>query len=258
MARPRGSRKQREQDQRMMTGAGRFIGYIRVSTAGQETNGHSLAGQTTRLREAAEREGIDLVEIVQDVESGAKQRDGLDDVWARVRAGEAEGILFGKTDRLGRSQLHLASLVEQARAEGISLLSSDEGWQVRRGELVNETLPFLIALAQVERERISRRTKEGLQAARQKGVTLGAPARNTDLQERAADLRRRGKTLQEIADLFNDEGRRTATGAEYKATTVYRMVNRVDPAANPEGGHPRERACRRGGKGRKTKAGTKS
>ena len=36
---------------------------------------------------------------MQDAESGAKQRDGLEDVWARVRAGEAEGILFGKTDR---------------------------------------------------------------------------------------------------------------------------------------------------------------
>ena len=237
MARPRGSKKQLEAERRLMTGAGRFIGYIRVSTAGQETNGHSLDGQTTRLREAADREGVVLVDIVQDVESGAKQRDGLDDVWARVQAGEAEGILFGKTDRLGRSQLHLASLVEQARDEGISLLSSDEGWQVRRGELVNETLPFLIALAQVERERISRRTKEGLAAARAKGVTLGAPARNTDLQDRATELRRQGKTLQEIADLFNDEGWRTATGAEYKATTVYRMVNRVDPNANPEGGH---------------------
>ena len=102
---------------------------------------------------------------------------------------------------------------------------------------MNEPLPFLIALAQVERERISRRTKEGLQAARQKGVTLGAPARNTDLQDRAADLRRQGKALQEIADLFNAEGHRTATGAEYKTMTVYRMVNRVDPGANPEGGH---------------------
>ena len=108
---------------------------------------------------------------------------------------------------------------------------------MRRGELVNETLPSLIALAQVERERISRRTKEGLAAARQKGVTLGAPARNTDLQERATDLRRRGESLQAIADRFNAEGHRTATGAEFKRTTVWRMVNRMDPEANPEGGY---------------------
>lgn len=237
MARPRGSKQQRQRELRLATGGGKMIGYIRVSTSGQELKGHSLQGQITRLHEAAQREGIELLEIVQDVESGAKQRDGLDDVWARVREGEAEGILFPKLDRLGRSQLHLASLVEQARDEGISLFSADEGWQVHRGELKNEALPFLIALAQVERERISRRTKDGLAAARQKGIVLGRPALNTDLQERAAELRRQGWTTQQIADLFNAEGHQTAKGAEYKTMTVYRMINRVDPQANPEGGH---------------------
>ena len=237
MARPRGSKKQREQEQRMLTGAGRFIGYIRVSTVDQGTNGHSLDGQRQRLQEAADREGVELVDVVCDVKSGAKQRDGLDEVWARVLAGEAEGILFPKLDRVGRSQIHLATLVEQARDRGVSLLSSDEGWQVQRGELCNEALPFLIALAQVERERISRRTREGLAVVKASGKKLGHAARNTELQERATELRRSGMTLQAIADLFNEEGHKTATGAEYKPTTVARMVNRVDPAANPEGGY---------------------
>ena len=237
MARPRGTAMQRRQAERLVNGAGRFIGYIRVSTVGQDTNGHSLAGQTTRLQEAARREGVELVDIVHEVESGAKQRDELDEVWKRVRAGEAEGILFPKLDRLGRSQLHLAECVEVAQAEGISLLSSDEGWHVQRGRLVNEALPFLIALAQVERERISRRTKEGLQAAREKGVRLGAPPKNTELQDRATELRRQGMTLQSIADLFNGEGHTTATGATYFPQTIYRMVRRVDSSANPVGGY---------------------
>ena len=237
MPRPRGTKKDRERRARLTNGAGRFLGYIRVSTADQSTGGHSLAGQVARLQVAANREGVELGEIVQDVESGAKQRDGLDDVWRRILAGEAEGILFPKLDRLGRSQLHLASLVEQARDRGISLLSSDEGWQVQRGELRNEALPFLIALAQVERERISRRTKEGLVAARAKGVKLGRPPLNVALQERATRLRKRGRTLQAIANIFNREGRRTAQGKEYKPTTVWRMVNRTDPTANPEGGY---------------------
>lgn len=230
---------------RLAKGAGKFIGYIRVSTSGQEQNGHSLQGQVARLHEAADREGFDLLEVVQDVESGAKQRDGLDDVWARVQAGEAEGIMFPKLDRLGRSQLHLASLVEQARDQGITLFSSDEGMQVYRGKLQNEALPFLIALAQVERERISRRTKDGLAAAKAKGIRLGQPPRNVELQQRATELRREGRTLQQIADLFNAEGHRTAAGTVYRANTVFRMVNRTDPAANPEGGAPE---TKRGGR----------
>jgi DNA invertase Pin-like site-specific DNA recombinase len=238
MARPRGSRKQRVKQARLATGAGRMIGYVRVSTAEQGEKGHSLAGQRDRLAEVCRREGYELVEVVCDVESGAKERPRFEEAWARVLAGEAEGIVFPKLDRVGRSQIHLARIVEQAREHGVSLLSADEGWQVRRGELLNEALPFLIALAQVERERIGRRTKEGLRAARGKGVVLGRPAEVTGkVAHRAVRLRRKGKTVQEIADLFNREGLRTPRGAEFKPMTVYRMIERTDPSANPEGGY---------------------
>lgn len=199
---------------------------------------HSLAGQRTRLEQTAQSLGYDLLEIIEEVESGAKERDGLKEAQARIDAGEAEGLIFPKLDRIGRSQIHLAALVKWAQDNGVTLLSTDEGMMVEQGVLRNEALPFLIALAQVERERISRRTKEGLAAARAKGVVLGAPAENVgELSERATELRRRGRTLQEIADLFNAEGHRTARGAEFAPVTVYRMINRVDPAANPEGGH---------------------
>lgn len=238
MARPRGTVKQLRAEKRMATGGGKLFGYVRVSTVEQGDRGHSIAGQYHRLQEAATKAGFELLDIAADVESGAKRREKLEDLWERIRAGEAEGIIFPKLDRLGRSQLHLAALVEQARDEGITLFSADEGLQVDRGRLVNEALPFLVALAQVERERISRRTKEGLAAAKRKGVRLGAPPRNTALQERATDLRREGKTLQGIADAFNAEGHRTATGAEFRARTVWVMVNRVDRRANPEGGYP--------------------
>ena len=242
MARPRGNGKARERQARLATGGGRFIGYIRVSTTDQEENGHSLTGQIERLQAAAQREGLELIEVVQDVKSGAKQRDGLDGVWARIIAGEAEGILTPKIDRLGRSQLHLATLIEQAKEQGVSILTSDDGWQVRRGSICNKSLPFLIAMAQVERERISERTKEGLAVARKHGTKTGKPIghpvenEDSELAERAADLRRRGLTLQEVADLFNAEGHRTARGTEYRPTTVYRIINRTDPAANPVGG----------------------
>lgn len=242
MPRPRGTAKERKQEKRLATGAGRLFGYIRVSTADQRDHGHSLAGQRDRLGEACKIHHFKLLGVTEEVESGAKQREALDDLWERVRVGEAEGIIFPKLDRLGRSQLHLASLIEQARDEGITLLSADEGLQVDKGKLVNEALPFLVALAQVERERISRRTKEGLEAARRKGVTLGAPPKNVDLQERATDLRRKGKTLWQIADTFNEEGHTTARGTVFRANTIYRMVRRVDPDALPEGGFPKAAA----------------
>jgi len=227
------SNKQRE---RLVTGAGRMIGYIRVSTQGQGTNGHSLDGQRTRLQDAAAREGFELVDVVSEVESGAKERDGLAEVQARVLTGEAQGILFPKIDRLGRSMIHLLKVVEWAVTNRVDLLSADEGWQVRDGAKVDKMLPFRLAMAEVELERIRERTRDGLRAARAKGVKLGRPALNTELQERATTLRRGGMILQEIADTFNAEGHTTATGAQFKATTVYRMIGRQDPTANPVGG----------------------
>lgn len=240
MPRPRGTQKQREAEKRLARGKGKFIGYIRVSTAEQGTKGHSLEGQRRRLHDFAEREGYQLLDVICDVESGAKERDGLREAQERITAGEAEGLIFPKLDRVGRSQLHLARLIEWAREHSVTLISTDEGIQVYRGVLRNEALPFLIALAQVERERISRRTKEGLAAAKRKGIRLGRPAENSgQLAQRAVALRKQGHTLQAIANLFNKEGHRTARGTEFKPTTIYRMVNRLAPEANPVGGFPK-------------------
>jgi DNA invertase Pin-like site-specific DNA recombinase len=175
---------------------------------------------------------------VAEVESGAKEREGLAEVQARVLAGEAQGIIFPKVDRLGRSMIHLLKVVDWAAKNRIDLLSADEGWQVRDGAKVDKMLPFRLAMAEVELERIRERTRDGLKAARDKGIRLGRPAENTgDLAKRATQLRRQGKTWQEIADLFNAEGLRTARGKEFKTTTIARMIERVDPAANPEGGY---------------------
>ena len=57
MPRPRGTTRERAQERRLSMGGGKLIGYVRVSTIGQETNGHSLEGQRARLIQAAERRG---------------------------------------------------------------------------------------------------------------------------------------------------------------------------------------------------------
>lgn len=238
MARPRGSRQELQRKAILATGGGKAIGYVRVSTREQGENGHSLEGQATRLREVAAREGLELIEVVAEVASGAKaDREALAEVQRRVLAGEAQAIVFPKVDRLGRSMVHLLKVVAWAQENGVDLLAADEGWQVRDGQQVDKMLPFRLAMAQVELERIRERTRDGLRAARAKGVQLGHKPENTALEAAAVELRRQGLTLQAIADRFNAEGHTTARGADHTAMTVYRMIERADPAANPEGGH---------------------
>ena len=49
----------------------RAVGYVRVSTAGQAERGMGLAAQRERVREYAERQGLELIEIAQEAASGA-------------------------------------------------------------------------------------------------------------------------------------------------------------------------------------------
>ncbi|MCE5237152.1 recombinase family protein [bacterium] len=238
MARPRGNQKQREISMRVRNGAGKAIGYARVSTVAQGENGHSLDGQQTRLREAADREGLELIDIVVEVASGRKERDGLKDALQRIMAGEAGTLIVPKIDRLGRSNIGILKTVKQAEEEGVNILSVAESWTVKDGKRIDEVLEIRAWVAEQEAKKISERTREGLAAAKAKGVKLGPPVRTpAEIADRAVALRRARKTIAQIADLFNAEGVPTARGRKWSTSAVYYLVNRVDPAANPEGGY---------------------
>ena len=111
------------------------------------------------------------------------------------------------------------------------------GWQVRQGKDENSALPVLMGVAEMERALISRRTKEGLAAARAKGVKLGRPAENGgEVAALAVAWRRQGLTIAAIADRLNAEGHKTARGCLFGTGTVYSMIRRADPEALPVGG----------------------
>jgi len=224
----------------MANGKGKMIAYLRVSTVGQREHGHSLPGQRLRVQEACAKEGLGIVAFIEDTASGASERDGLKEVQQRVMAGEAQGIVFPKVDRVGRSMVALLHLVEWAQANRVDLLSADEGWQVRDGKQVDKMLPFRLAMAQVELDRIKERTREGLAAARAKGIQLGRQVGNTgEVAQVAAGLRRQGCTIAAIVDSLNADGYKAARGGSFTPSSVYVMLRREAPDTLPEGGFGR-------------------
>lgn len=250
MARPRGSRKQKEQAARLELTKGKAFVYIRVSTSRQQVNGYSLEGQEQRARAVAEREGLEVVEVVSDVGSGGKKRERLAEIQKRIEAGEAGAIITPKLDRLGRSSIHTATVAAWAVERRVDLLTSDEGWLVRDGKAVDKMLPFRIAMAEVERQQISERTIDALAVARTRGVCLGNVKRTgaTDpAAKRAVELRRKGQTLAAIAATLNAEGYTTARGCQWVAGNLYNVLKRVAPDVLPEGATPR----RQGNRGRR-------
>ena len=92
-------------------------------------------------------------------------------------------LLVSELSRLGRSVGQIISIVEKLIAKSVRLVAIKEGidlagtadlqWSRRRKTKVMITLFSLFA--EIERDLISERTKEGVRAARAKGKILGRP-----------------------------------------------------------------------------------
>jgi DNA invertase Pin-like site-specific DNA recombinase len=168
-----------------------IFGYARVSTEDQ-----NLDAQTDALMAAgAERIFADRI-------SGAvRKRPELDRLLDQLRAGDV--IVVTKYDRLARSLRDLLDIVEtiKERGAGFRSLAEDIDTTTPAGRLI---FHVFASIAQFERERISERTKEGLEAARKRGRIGGRPPALTAAQR--AEVRRmrdeEGRRLSEIAQLF--------------------------------------------------------
>jgi DNA invertase Pin-like site-specific DNA recombinase len=168
-----------------------IFGYARVSTDEQ-----NLDAQADALNAAgAER-------IFADKISGSKRsRAELDRMLEQLRDGDI--VVVAKYDRLARSLRDLLDIVEtiERRGAGFRSLAEDIDTTTPAGRLV---FHVFASIAQFERERISERTKEGLEAARKRGRVGGRPpALSPDQRKEARHMRDEGgRPLAEIARLF--------------------------------------------------------
>lgn len=217
----------------MAKGQATFIGYARVSSRGQATNGISLATQRRRLNAYATAVGARLVGIETDVASGATppaKRPGAAQALARVARGEATGLLVCSLDRLSRGVRDVLDLAESAQREGWRLASVGEHLDTAtpHGRFA---LTLLAALSALERERLSARTKEAMVQiaregrARSKRTPIGWRTADGETEVQRGDrrplvehpdeqrvlhriqrLRRRGLGARRIARALNEAG----------------------------------------------------
>jgi DNA invertase Pin-like site-specific DNA recombinase len=213
----------------------RAIGYTRVSTKDQSENGHSLDAQRTAIELAVAQRGWELLAVETDVATGkhTNGRGGLHRAIERIEAGEAEALVITKLDRLARSAADFANTLRRANERGWSLVILDLSLDTAT-PMGKFTAQVIAAVAELEREMIVRRTKEGIEAARAKGVKMGPPLRTPPAAiRRAAELRAEGYSLERTAETMNAEGLRTSTGRLWTYGTVrqcLRYVNRIDEA----------------------------
>lgn len=197
------------------------IGYIRVSTKEQGSNGFGLAAQTHQLETFCESYGIDLVSVIPDVMSGSKTDKlyGRMAAVAAIRSGLANVLIVNALDRASRSTLDGLTLIQDAQDEGWRVLSLD-GVDSEKVEKLWVTLRM--GLAEEERDKISKRTKAGLIRARQRGKQLGRPSPiPRDVVDELVSLRMRDHLgAKAIATRLTDEGVPTPGGGEQCTTAL--------------------------------------
>lgn len=218
---------------------GRFVSYLRVSTARQGASGLGLEAQRQAVADFLDGGRWQLLAEVVEIEPGKRNdRVKLAEALKLCRLHNAT-LVIAKLDRLSRDAAFLLNL----QAAGVRFVAAD---MPEANEMV---VGIMAVVAQAERKMISARTKAALQAAKARGQVLGgdrgvkpshatavkgatalkakADARAADLSTILAEIKAEGaSTLRDHAAALNARGIPTARGSEWSAVQVSRVLAR--------------------------------
>lgn len=188
-----------------------LIGYARVSTVDQ-----SLDRQLDQLKKAG------CEKIFQEKITGTKfERPELERLFEHLRVGDT--VIIVELTRLSRGTKDLFKLVERIESVGANIKSLKETWldtTTPQGKLM---FTIFAGISQFERDLISQRTREGLEAARARGRNGGRPPKDRKDIDKAIKLyNSKQHSLKEIYEL---------TGVS--KMTLYRYLNKETNKATP-------------------------
>lgn len=217
-----------------------YVVYYRVSTKKQGDSGLGLEAQHAYIRHFLT--AGDIAAEFTEVESGKTVADRPQLKAALKLCGEqGYGLAVAKIDRLSRTTEHALAIWSQL--DGY-LYACDIPTE-RGGRMDKFMLTIYMAIADRERELISIRTKQALDAKRAKNgewrvsnlTDADRLSGSQTMRERAVEayrsacftakmLREQGMSYRDIADQLNANGYKTRRGKEFHATTVSRMLSR--------------------------------
>lgn len=174
------------------------FGYARISTKDQ-----NMDMQTDALLRA----GVKEQDIYTDISSGVRtERTGFDSMCSKLRRGDE--VIVWKLDRMARSTIHVAKLMEGWEAEGVQFRSIQEPFFDTVSSHGKFVFTIFSAFAQLERDIIVERTKAGLEAARKRGRKGGRPSGLSKASKQKAKLcaklyKANTITIEEIMEMNN-------------------------------------------------------
>lgn len=219
----------------------KYVAYLRVSTQKQGYSGLGLKAQKEIIENHLSHQHP-IAEFVE-VESGRhNNRPKLAEALALCRKTNAH-LIVAKMDRLSRSVAFTSQLLES----DVEIVFCDFP------QANKMMLHIVSAIAQYEAELTSTRTRQALAAKKAGGAKLGNPehlldkhrqavsksnstnrnkAKENQNNKRAVALLRgmvkQNLTLQQMADILNNEGFQTSQGYQFKPNSVKRLIERYN------------------------------
>ena len=194
-----------------------YYAYLRVSTKKQTIENQKLA-----VMDWAMKRGIHLPAeniYYDEATSGGihpMDRPGFKELWGKLQPGDY--LIVPELSRLGRSLRDIIVIVDELRKKGVKVIFIKEGLDPDTNQMVyNISLALFGTLAEVERELIRERTKEGLARARAEGKHIGRPYKVD--YDKILKLLEKGLKPREIADILG-----------VSRNTIYSAIKRLRKA----------------------------
>lgn len=176
--------------------------YYRVSTDRQDLVSQRTAVESWIVSLPEERHPTQL-RVFQDegISGKTERRPGFQALLEAAYCRELDTIIVFRLDRLSRNATTAIRLLLNLDDAGVAFISITQpvlnlGHQ---NPFRRTMLAAFAEIAEIERETIIARVRAGLEAARRRGVKLGAPRKVTDEQVlEASRLRLSGRTFKEI------------------------------------------------------------
>lgn len=146
------------------------VGYLRVSTANQDIDKNK-----SDILLFANDKGIEPVSWVWEIISGKINWKKRKIAEVLLKLGKGDNIIVSEFSRLGRSMLECMEILAVASEKQINIYAIKGNWQLD-SSIQSKIIAMAFSMAaEIERDLISKRTKEALAAKKKQGIQLGRP-----------------------------------------------------------------------------------
>lgn len=146
------------------------IAYLRVSTTDQD-----LHKNKADILHLANDKNLGQVQFIEETVSGTVSWKKRKIAQIIEDLSKGDNLIVSELSRLGRSMLEIMEVLNIALEKGIHIHAIKGNWQLN-DSIQSKIIAMVFAMAaEIERDLISKRTKEALQAKKAMGMKLGRP-----------------------------------------------------------------------------------